>query len=140
MGQLVFEGEDASIWGSVNSRESHKPDLITLCPRKKKDRFSVWAAENTISHLEKFGCARFMRVSPVHGVLSYEDETIFRITYWITSIIASLIPIASIAILYCVQSMPGRLGIIAVFNVLVSICLMGLANAKRAEVFAITAA
>jgi hypothetical protein len=36
--------------------------------------------------------------------------------------------------------MPGRLGIIAVFNVLVSICLMGLANAKRAEVFAITAA
>jgi hypothetical protein len=51
-----------------------------------------------------------------------------------------LIPIASIVVLYQVQSMSARLGIIAAFNVLVAVCLMGFANAKRAEVFAISAA
>lgn len=81
-----------------------------------------------------------MKPSPIHGVIGYEDSTIYYITYWITSILASLIPIASIVLLYCVNSMRARLGIIAAFNVLVSICLMGLTNAKRVEVFAITAA
>lgn len=78
--------------------------------------------------------------SPTPGVVGHEDKLVYRVTYWITSIVASLVPIASIAILYCVQSMPARLGVIAAFNVLVSVCLMGLANARRADVFAITAA
>ncbi|KAI0617669.1 hypothetical protein TUN199_10331 [Pyrenophora tritici-repentis] len=56
------------------------------------------------------------------------------------SILASLIPIASIVVLCFVSSMPARLGTIAGFNVLVSICLMAFAGAKRAEVFAISAA
>jgi hypothetical protein len=76
----------------------------------------------------------------VHGVVGYEDTTIYRITYWITSILASLILIISIVVLYLVHSMPARLGTIAGFNILVSICLMALTNAKRAEIFAITAA
>jgi hypothetical protein len=138
MGPHVLSGYDAYIWGSNN--KPPEPDLITLRPRKKKDRFSKWAEENALSKLVRCGCAPLLTVSRTLGVVGYDDETIYRITYWITSIVASLIPIASIAILYCVQSMPVRLGIIAIFNVLVSVCLMGLANAKRAEVFAITAA
>jgi hypothetical protein len=140
MGPLALSGEDATIWGSVLDRKSHKPDLVALRPRAKKDAFSEWAAENTIFNLFKCGCARFMKPSRVHGTVGYEDTTIYRITYWITSILASLIPIASIVVLYCVNSMPARLGVIAVFNVLVSVCLMAFANAKRAEVFAVTAA
>ncbi|KNG52342.1 hypothetical protein DDE82_000550 [Stemphylium lycopersici] len=131
---------NATIWGTESKRKSQKPDLVTLCPRAKKDVFSSWAAESTIVNLDRWGCARFMRPSRVHGVVGYQDSTVYRVTYWITSILASLIPIASIAVLYRVQSMSARLGIIAGFNVLVSICLMALANAKRAEVFAITAA
>jgi hypothetical protein len=140
MGPLALTGDDAGVWGSMQYRKSYSPDLVTLCPRAKKDPFSRWAAENTILNLFRCGCARFMKPSRVHGVVGYEDSTIHRITYWITSIFASLIPIASIVVLYCVHSMPARLAIIAAFNVLVSICLMGLANAKRAEVFAVTAA
>ncbi|KAH7085024.1 hypothetical protein BKA63DRAFT_574049 [Paraphoma chrysanthemicola] len=140
MGPLALTGDDAEVWGSMEYRKSYKPDLVALCPRAKKDPFSRWAAENTIINLFRCGCARFMKPSRVHGVVGYEDSTIYRITYWITSILASLIPIASIVLLYYVQSMPARFGIIAAFNVLVSICLMGLANAKRAEVFAVTAA
>ncbi|KAF2468337.1 uncharacterized protein BDR25DRAFT_335447 [Lindgomyces ingoldianus] len=140
MGPLALEGEDATIWGSVKDRKSHKPDLVALCPRRREDAFSSWVAESAIVNLFRCGCARFMKPSRIHGVVGYEDSTIYRITYWITSILASLIPIASIVILYCVYSMRARLGIIAAFNLLVAVCLMGLANAKRAEVFAITAA
>lgn len=134
MGPLALLGEDAVVWGSMSNRNSYKSDLVALKPRVKKDTFSVWAAENGIRF------ARFMKPSPVHGVVGYEDTTIFRITYWITSIIASLILIASIIVVYLVHSTPARLGTIAGFNVLVSICLMGFTNAKRSEVFAITAA
>jgi hypothetical protein len=134
MGPLALLGEDAGVWGSYSERHSYKPDLVTLKPRVKKDTFSVWAAENGTRF------ARFMKPSPVHGVVGYEDTTIYRITYWITSILASLILILSIVVLYLVHSMPARLGTIAAFNILVSICLMALTNAKRTEVFAITAA
>jgi hypothetical protein len=81
-----------------------------------------------------------MKPSPVHGVVGYEETIIYRITYWITSILASLILILSIVVLYLVHSTPARLGTIAAFNILVSVCLMALTNAKRTEVFAITAA
>ncbi|EUC43052.1 hypothetical protein COCMIDRAFT_101848 [Bipolaris oryzae ATCC 44560] len=140
MGSMALTGDDATIWGSAKYRDTQKPDLITLCPREKKDAFSAWAAESTIINLFRCGCTRFMKPSRVHGVVGYEDSTIYRVTYWITSIIASLIPIASIVVLYCVHSMPARLGIIAGFNVLVSICLMALTGARRADIFAITAA
>jgi hypothetical protein len=140
MGQCALEGPDSVIWGSVADRKSHKPDLITLRPRAREDPFSKWAAENTIFNLFKCGCARFIKPSRKHGVISYKDSTIYKITYWITVILAALIPIASIAVLNEVQSMPARLAIIAAFNVLISICLIGFADAKRDQVFAINAA
>lgn len=140
MGPRALAGPDSLVWGSRGQRHSHKPDLIALRPRAKKDAFSAWAAESTIFKIFKCGCYKFMTPSQVHGAIGYEDSTVYRVTYWFTSILASLIPIASIVILYRVQSMPAKLGIIAAFNVLVSVCLMTFASAKRAEVFAITAA
>ncbi len=140
MGPLAFKGDDATVWGSVADRKSYAPDLITLCPRAKKDAFSTWAAEKAVLLLFRCGCARFKKPSRVHGVVAYEDTTIYRITYCITSIVATLIPLVSIVVLYCVRPMPARFAIMSAFNVLLSICLMAFANAKRAEVFAITAA
>ncbi|KAH6625857.1 hypothetical protein C7974DRAFT_312261 [Boeremia exigua] len=140
MGKMALRGFDADIWGTALQRDDHKCDLVTLRPRAREDPFSKWVNENAIVRFFRCGCARRMKPSPVHGMIGYEDTTVFRITYWFTSILASLLLVASIAILYSVESVPARLGIIAAFNVVVSICLMGLANAKRAEVFAITAA
>ncbi|UPX15476.1 uncharacterized protein EKO05_0005922 [Ascochyta rabiei] len=140
MGTRAMVGEDSLIWGLKSQDISHKPDLVALRPRAKKDAFSMWATESTIFNIFKCGCYKFMKPSPVHGAIGYEDSTVYRVTYWFTSILASLIPIASIVILYRVQSMAARLGIIAAFNVLLSVCLMGFAGAKRSEVFAITAA
>jgi hypothetical protein len=139
-GDLALEGADSTIWGSVKDPKSYKPDLVALRPRAREDPFSKWAAEKTIFNIFTWGCARFVRPSRRHGVITYKDSTIYKITHWITVILAALIPIASIAVLNEVQPMPSRLGIIAVFNVLISICLIGFADAKRDQVFAINAA
>ncbi|KAF2186251.1 hypothetical protein K469DRAFT_706921 [Zopfia rhizophila CBS 207.26] len=140
MGSLALIGDDATTWGSITNPNGFSPDLIALRPRQNEDAFSKWVAENAVVNLFRCGCARFKKASRVHGAVGFEDSTIFRITSWITSIAASLIPIGSIVVLYYVNSMLARLGIIAAFNLLISACLSTCTNAKRAEVFGVTAA
>ncbi|KAF2799790.1 hypothetical protein K505DRAFT_356268 [Melanomma pulvis-pyrius CBS 109.77] len=136
----LVDEEDAHTWGSVGAPKSYNPDLIALCPRLKEDPVSGWVARNTISKFVRYGCARFKKPSLVHGVVGYKDTTIFKITYWMTSIIASLIPIISIVVLYRIHSTAIRLVFIGVFNILMSICLSAMTNAKRSEIFTITTA
>ena len=135
---IPFRGPDGSVWGSVFARKQHSSDLVTLCPRVKEDPFSGWVIEKAITKL--FCCLRFKKPSSKYGIIGYEDTHVLKITYAITSILASLIPIASITVLYYIHSMPARLGVISAFNVLLSLCLVAFTNAKRAEIFAITAA
>lgn len=139
-GELVLEGPDSTIWGSLKDPKGYKPDLVALRPRAKEDPFSRWAADNTIFKLFTCGCDRFLNPSRKHGVVTYKDSTIYKTTYRITVVLAALIPIASIAVLNEVQPMSWRLGIIATFNILISVCLIGFADAKRDQVFAINAA
>jgi hypothetical protein len=48
--------------------------------------------------------------------------------------------IAPVVILYEISSMRARLGIMAGFTVVFSLCMAGLTNAKRSDIFAATAA
>lgn len=141
-GALALDGLDATIWGSSEDRKSHQPDLVTLRPRAQEDSVSKWAAEHAASGLLKYteGFARFQKPSRRHGVIAIQDGTVYKITYWVTVILAALIPIVSIAVLNEVQDTKARLGIIAAFNILISVCLIGFADAKRDQVFAINAA
>lgn len=88
-----------------------------------------------------FACNGYRRRKPdkVSGIVSYNGSKLLRITYYITSALASLLLVLSISILWLVYSMPARLGIITGFNVLISLCLTTLTTASRAEVFAVTA-
>lgn len=140
MGSLALVGDDAMTWGSMRDPKGYAVDLVALRPRRDEDPFTKWFAESTVNSLFRLGCDRFKRPSRVHGVVGLEDSTVFRVSSWITSIIASLIPIASIIVLYSVGSMKARLGIIAGFNLLISTCLSVFTSAKRSEVFAVTAA
>lgn len=140
MGPLALAGDDAPIWGSTKEPKSFCPDLITLRPRHNEDTFSRWITERAIIKLFKCGCHRLMKVSRIHGVPGFKDSTLLQVTFWITTVIASLLPIASISVLYYVHSMLARLAIIATFNVVVSLCLMAFTTAKRLDVFAVAAA
>jgi hypothetical protein len=114
-------------------------DLVALRPRRHEDSFSSWVVNKAIHKI--FACCRSrLKPSKIHGMRGCEEETLFRITYGITSVIASILPSASIIVLYLVRSMWARLAVLAVFNLTISICLTALTSARRADVFAITAA
>jgi len=61
-------------------------------------------------------------------------------TFWITSAVASVLLVGPIFILANTNSLDEQLVVIAASNVLTSVCLMYFTRARRADVFAITAA
>lgn len=69
---------------------------------------------------------------------NYRDRTIRRWVNSLSTILASLIPTASILVLYFVQSEFIRLLSIVIFTVLFSLVLTLVARAGRVETFAAT--
>jgi len=128
------------VWGAVTAPKAHETDLIALRPRRKEDAFSKLVAEHATKVLNIFGWERWKKRHRVHQVVTLSDQTIFQFTFWVLSILAPLIPIASIAVLYRVHLMSARLVIIGIFNLVMSVCLKVMTDAKRAEVFAVTCA
>ncbi|KAF2230251.1 hypothetical protein EV356DRAFT_349349 [Viridothelium virens] len=140
MGPFALAGIDSEIWGSIHERKGHEADIVTLLPRKGDDMFTKLLIEKGTPALFKYGVSRFLTPSPVHGLVGFEDSTLSRLAYLTTTALASLLPVASIVVLYFVSSMKMRLGIIAIFTVLLSFSLAFFTSAKRTEIFALTAA
>jgi hypothetical protein len=130
---------DGRVWGDRDNGGIHAPDLAGLCPRERVDTFSRIVSENAI-YLFKCGLGRLKKADDHLGQRVYFDTTVLKVTRWITSIMASLLPIASIIVLVHVNSLKTRLWTAGAFNVLISICLTLFTEAKRSEVFAVTAA
>jgi hypothetical protein len=73
-------------------------------------------------------------------MVGYRDTTIFKITFWVTSMIAFAMPVISIIALTYIPTLKVRLAVIAGFNGLMSLCLLMFTEARRIDVFSITAA
>jgi hypothetical protein len=69
-----------------------------------------------------------------------KDDRVFKLTMWIISLIASMMPVISIVILIKMKALNSRLGVIAAFNALLSVCLLVFTDARRTDVFSVTAA
>lgn len=74
------------------------------------------------------------------GTVIYDDDKLRGMTRGISTVLACMLPVLSIIVLYVVQSMSKRLGIISVFTCLFSISLVTMTNAQMADIFAATAA
>jgi hypothetical protein len=141
MGPDILEGEDCLIWGSVGQPNQRSTDLVVIRPRSPDlDLFSTWFCGTALRRFWASNCHRRRKPDEVHGMTGYESETLTRITYSITTVIAPLLIIASVSVLYVVKSTGSRLALSAVFNVIMSICVTTFTAANRAEVFAINAA
>ncbi|KAH9878258.1 hypothetical protein J1614_003475 [Plenodomus biglobosus] len=138
MGPLALEGEDAYFWGSASSRKDYKHDIVTLKRRQKDDAFSKWIAERAMVMVKC--CGVKLKPSKQHGEVVLYDSSILKGTFWLTSLVASILPIASIVVLVHLKSQTARLGTIAGFNVLITLCLNIFTDAKRIDCFAVTAA
>jgi hypothetical protein len=135
-----FTGADHRVWGLLEQPNSHSRELVALRARKDIGTFSRKATARALSLLRKLGADKWKKVKPEYGTIAIDDESVFKFTFWVTSAIASILPVVSIVVLVRTQSLNGRLGIIAAFNVLTSICLTFFTDARRTDVFAVTAA
>ncbi|KAF1950594.1 hypothetical protein CC80DRAFT_554142 [Byssothecium circinans] len=125
MGPLHLCGPDRYVWGSYLQPKDHSKELVVLRPRVGADSFSRLTANHAISFMDKFVPARFKKI---------DKDSAWRV------IIASLAPVVSIIVLTTISSLRGRLGTIAAFNVLVAVFLTLLTDARRTDVFSVTAA
>jgi len=74
------------------------------------------------------------------GLAEYDDTKIAKVTKLISMMVATTAPTVSTFILYCVTNMVARLGVVTVFSGVFSACLCLFTRARKAEVFAATAA
>ncbi|KAH4029310.1 hypothetical protein HBH70_238340 [Parastagonospora nodorum] len=138
MDRGVLTGNDATIWGHPDTPNIHAPDLIGLCQREDVDTFSRIVSRNAI-FLFNYGLGRIKKADHHLGNVYY-GSSVLNITKWITSILASMLPVASILVLSKLQARNTKLGVLVAFNFVFTVCLTVCTKAKRAEVFAITAA
>lgn len=68
------------------------------------------------------------------------QKAILRITSVIALGLSTILPLCSILALNTVRTVPARLGIIALFTIIFSLCLGLIAGARRVEIFAAAAA
>ncbi|KAJ8133163.1 hypothetical protein O1611_g460 [Lasiodiplodia mahajangana] len=79
--------------------------------------------------------------SPVQGregeedLFEYKSSTLVRFATSVTTLLSTIFPLISIPILYLVESMSIRLGLIVVFTSLFSLALLLASNARRVEIF-----
>lgn len=140
MGPSALTGDDSSIWGHMDEPNKRAPDLVALLSRQDEDPFSTWVTEKAISKLSNIRWLQSKELLTVRGLRGFKDTSLIRITGIFTSIIASALPVLSIVILYFVKSLTSRIGVIALFNFVLSFCMTIFTKAKRSEIFAISAA
>lgn len=143
----VLTGKDADLWGSLDNPKGHAPDLLALLGRHNEDFFSSWVTESFVDKLIELQQKRKTSSSttttpppPPPKLDDFTDKKLLRWTFMVASVLASALPIVSIVILYWVRSIKVRLGLIAIFNIVLSFVLAWFTSAKRAEVFAVSAA
>ena len=73
-------------------------------------------------------------------IFVYNDAHLEAPAHIISTILASLLPVIAIVVLYVINDMAKRLGLIAVFTTVFSACLAALTRANRFDTFAATAA
>ncbi|CAI6238706.1 unnamed protein product [Periconia digitata] len=129
-----FTGSEKYIWGRPNDPRHEAGDLIALRSRLKEDKFSHFVATYAIHPLD------WMVGRDKKGTVLYSNKSVLKITYWMNGVIASLVPILCIWVLQSIDTLGGRIGAIAAFNLLIAACMQTFTDAKRPEVFAVVAA
>ncbi|OAL40535.1 hypothetical protein AYO20_00271 [Fonsecaea nubica] len=70
----------------------------------------------------------------------YSDTAITQAANLLGTVLASLLPVVAIIVLYLIEGMGIRLGLVAIFSALFSTCLWFLNDGKLIEVFSATSA
>ncbi|OAL49312.1 hypothetical protein IQ07DRAFT_622405 [Pyrenochaeta sp. DS3sAY3a] len=122
----VLGGNSAGLYDDVD-------ELMALRVQENPDRLSTFVQEN-------LGFLFPDRKRSRNGIAYASDRAIMSFIAWFSTFLAALLLIGAIVILYKVRSPEWRLGLIATFTTLFAGSVGLLTNARRAELFAATAA
>lgn len=138
MGNVFLEGSDRHIW----TDESLKDDLIALAGAAEVESFTnpftLWATRIFHRLIGKRIFKSGANDSVLRNTIRYTNTGTFRAFRTISTIVACLLPVASIAVLNAIQSMPGRIGAIAGFTAVFSLCLSMITSATVKDIFVAT--
>jgi hypothetical protein len=110
-----------------------KTDLIALRRGNEEDYLSRLLQDN-------WAFQKRDTVDPIDRTTMYKKEYVVRTVTVISMISAAVLLIAAIISLHSVSSDNAKLGLVAMYTVLFALSVATLTNARRAEVFASTAA
>jgi hypothetical protein len=108
-------------------------DLVALRVQEDQDRLTTFAQEHLAFLFPDRKRSR-------HGIAYASDRAISSFVAWFSTFLAAVLLIGAIVVLYKVTSSDWRLGLIAAFTTLFAGSVGLLTNARRAELFAATAA
>jgi hypothetical protein len=128
-------GRDSTVWADPDI----VPDLISVHPVHDFDHVSLWLIKTFLGLFHRF-IGRYYKGKSDGGIYHYHDKHLQMPASVISTVLASLLPVVSIVVLYLVDSMPKRLGIVAGFTAAFSIALALFTRARRVDIFAATAA
>lgn len=121
------------IRGKDEHTYDNEDDLVALRTPSDKDALSQFLQD----HWRPVGK---LNRSSFGGTAYFRERHVVQTVTVISTIIAAILLVGAIAALYFITNPGARLGIIAVFMTLFAVSVAPLTNAKRAEVFAATAA
>ncbi|MCJ1390413.1 hypothetical protein MMC18_003272 [Xylographa bjoerkii] len=138
MGFVYLLGRDSDIWEKPESI-----DLVALKPRKSEGLFLSWITDTLVHQYHRLVGKHLRKPdSTVYwaNTVYYSQEGLFQIVSLVVMSFSSLLPIAAITALYCVNSMSVRLGMMAGFTVFFTLSLGILTNASSVDIFTATTA
>lgn len=136
MGNFPLRGPDQHTWSAESNH-----DLLAIQRRSSRDPFSRWISNSLIPCLHKKFLRRFKKPlpeDPESEICLYEEGKVAIVMNVLSIVVASMLPIASILILYFVQNTLDRLAIAVAFTGLFALCLSVTTRARRVEIFAAT--
>ena len=128
-GAFSLDGIDSGLWESSD-------DLFALRERPDTDKLSEWVVQDMLPYYHKHIGRIFKKPDP-DGDSSVTYTENYLLSAFVT-ILSSLI-IVPVVVLHAVKPMNIRLGLLAFFTVIFSLCVSALTNARRGEVFVATA-
>ncbi|KAL6714050.1 hypothetical protein ACLMJK_008544 [Lecanora helva] len=138
LGSVYLTGRDRNIW-------SDGVDLVSLGKSPPKNQLTSLIAEFLVPTYHKVFRRYFMRIKansskPGSSIVEYSDNGITQIADFVGTVLASIIPVLAIVVLYLVNGMGIRLGLVAVFSAVFSMCLWFLNEGSLVDVFSATSA
>lgn len=133
-GGYPLTGADRNVWKDGK-------DLLITCPDHSSDAFTRLLPKRLIKYYHRFFDSKFKKpTDEENGMYIYDEKHIIRAADIIGTLIASLMPVVAVIVLYSIHNMWVRLGMIALFTVLLSLALIIITKGRRIEIFAATAA